>query len=75
MMTKEERLQYIKKAAAKVRREKAHIAEMYDLDQDTVKEVFEPETDFLSIENMQGFVMTGVQKVAGGLRRMPVIIL
>ena len=71
-MTKSERLTYIKEAAARVREEKAYVARMCQ--EDAVAPV-EADTDFLSIENIQGFVMEGIQKVAGGFRKMPVIIL
>jgi hypothetical protein len=71
-MTKSERLIYIKEVAARIREEKAYIARMCQ--EDAVAPV-EADTDFLSIENIQGFVMEGIQKVAGGIRKMPVIIL
>jgi hypothetical protein len=72
---KQERLQFIMKTWGKIQAEKEQSHKIHDLDPETVAEVFIPESDFLSIENIQGFVMEGVQKVAGGIRRIPVIIL
>ena len=71
-MTKSERLIYIKEAAARVREEKTYVDRICN-EQDVAP--VEADTDFLSIENIQGFVMEGIQKVAGGLRKMPVIII
>lgn len=71
---KEERLAYIKECAANIRAEKARIAKLYEQDPE-VLEQFGMDTDFLSIENIQGFVIEGMQKVSGGFRKIPVIIL
>jgi hypothetical protein len=72
---KQERLQFIMKTWGKIKAEKERICKVNDIDEEAVTEIFVPDTDFLSIENIQGFVMEGVQKVAGGIRRIPVIIL
>lgn len=72
---KTERLEFIKKCAKKVKEEKERTAQLYDIDQETVTEVFIPDTDIISIEDISGFVTNGIQKIAGGLRKMPIIIL
>jgi len=72
ILNKTDRLAYIKEVAARMVEEKAYITRMCQ--EDAVTPV-EADTDFLSIENIQSFMMEGIQKVAGGLRKMPVIIL
>jgi len=74
ILNKEERLQYIKECAIRIREEKARIAKMYETEPEIAGQ-FGYDSDFMSIENLQGFIMNGVQKIQGGLRKMPVIIL
>lgn len=72
ILNKQERLAYLKEIAARLAEEKAYIANVCK--ENDIAPV-DADTDILSIENMQGFVMEGIQKVAGGIRKMPVIIL
>jgi hypothetical protein len=73
-MNKEERLQYIKECAANIRAEKARAAKLYETETE-IAEQFGYDLDFMTMENIHGFIMDGVQKVEGGLRHIPVIIL
>ena len=71
-MTKSERLTYIKEAAARMAEEKEYITRMCQ--EDAVAPI-DADTDLTSIENIQGLVIEGAQKIAGGFRRLPIIIL
>jgi hypothetical protein len=70
---KQERLAYIKQAAQQVRAEKARVKELYEIEAEIETE-FKQDDDYLSIENIDGLTVAGVQKVCGGIRRLPVII-
>lgn len=65
-MNKQERRNYIAAVAKRMQEEKAIEQEVMELEQDN---------DVLSIENIDGFITTGLQKIAGGFRKLPVIIL
>ncbi len=69
-MNKQERRDYIAAIAQRMQAEKIRERELYQID----VEVTRPE-DIMSIENIDGLVMTGLQKIAGGFRKLPVIIL
>jgi len=71
---KQDRLAYIKRAAQQVRAEKARTKELYELEAEIESE-FKQDDDYMSIENIDGLIVTGIQKVCGGIRRLPVIIL
>lgn len=70
VMNKQERRDYIAAIAQRMQAEKIRERELYQID----VEVTRPE-DIMSIENIDGLVMTGLQKIAGGFRKLPVIIL
>ena len=74
ILNKEERLQYIKESAQRIRDEKRRMKMIYETDTE-MSEEFAPETDFSMIEEFCGMVSTGVAKIQGGLRKLPVIIL
>ena len=71
---KQERLQYIKEAAANAAAERRRVRELYETETE-IADQFGMDTDFMSLEGVVGFVSNGIQKVSGGLRKMPVIIL
>ena len=71
---KVERLQYIKEVATRLKEEKLREKMIYETDTE-VLEHFGHDVDFMSIENLDGLIHKGMQKIAGGLRKMPVIIL
>lgn len=73
-MTKQERRDYIAAVAKRIQQEKARERELYDIETETEQE-FKQDNDIMSIENIDGFITTGLQKITGGFRKLPVIIL
>jgi hypothetical protein len=74
ILNKEDRLTYIKEAALRMKEEKRRdfiIAQTETEFADTCS----VETDVTMIDEFCGMVSTGIAKVRGGLRHMPVIIL
>lgn len=69
-MTKQERRDYIAAVAQRMQAEKIRERELYQIDVEATRQ-----EDVLSIENIDGFITTGLQKIAGGFRKLPVIIL
>lgn len=69
-MNKQERRNYIAAVAQRMQEEKIRERELYQIEVEATRQ-----EDVLSIENVDGLVMTGLQKIAGGFRKLPVIIL
>ena len=69
-MTKQERRDYIAAVAQRIQQEKARERELYSIEVEATRE-----EDPMSIECIDGFITTGLQKIAGGFRKLPVIIL
>lgn len=74
ILNKEDRLQYIKEVATRMKEEKRRERLLYETDTE-ITEAFTPDVDFMSIENIDGLIYKGLQKIQGGLRKLPVIIL
>jgi len=74
MMNKIERLQYIKDAAARIKSEKKLAAEVAATETAYINE-FKAETDFSAMDEFSGRVATGLVKIRGGFRHLPVFIL
>jgi len=72
---KNERLQFIMKTWQIVQHKKEHISRVNDLDDETISEVFVPDTDFSTLTEFCGSIKEGIARVQGGIRRIPVIIL
>jgi hypothetical protein len=74
ILNKEDRLAYIKEAALRMKEEKRRdfiIAQTETEFADTCS----VETDVTMIDEFCGMITTGVAKIKGGFRHMPVIIL
>lgn len=74
ILNKEDRLQYIKEVATRMKEEKRREQMIYETDTE-MTEQFNTDVDFMSIENLDGLIYKGLQKIQGGLRKLPVIIL
>jgi len=74
ILSKEDRLAYIKECAERIRDEKRRMKMIYETDTEMTEE-FAPEVDYSLIEEFCGMVSQGVAKIQGGLRRLPVTIL
>ena len=57
-----------------MKEEKRREQMIYETDTE-MTEQFNTDVDFMSIENLDGLIYKGLQKIQGGLRKLPVIIL
>jgi hypothetical protein len=73
ILNKEDRLAYIKEAAIRAQEEKRRARILYETDTE-MSEEFGVDTDFMSISEVSGVTLAGVQKVQGGVRYVPVHI-
>jgi hypothetical protein len=73
-LNKEERLQYIKETAIRMREEKKRDFEITQTETEYAS-AFNVESDVTMLDEFCGMVSTGVAKIKGGFRHMPVIIL
>lgn len=74
ILNKEDRLAYIKEAAQRMKDEKRREKMIYETDTE-VSEQFNPDFDYMSIENLSGFAMNGIEKIQGGFRKLPMFLL
>jgi hypothetical protein len=74
ILNKEDRLAYIKECATRIREEKKRDFEIAQTETEFAS-AFNIETDVNMIDEFCGMVSSGIAKVKGGFRHMPVIIL
>ena len=73
-MTKEQRLQYIKETALRIREEKIRDQRIAQTETEFA-DAFGVEADLSVMDEYRGVISTGIQKIKGGLRHIPVYIL